>query len=54
MTPQQIINELQSRGEYSIQFDSLGMIYSKHGKHTFNTWVIKDGKLLCVDCKTKY
>lgn len=54
LTPAEIIADLKSRGERNIRFNEDGFIYSTHGKNTHNTWVIIEGELKCVDCKTNY
>ena len=50
----EIIHDLKSRGEYNIRFDEDGCIYSNHGKATLNVWMVKDGELICIDCRTIY
>ena len=50
----EIIQDLKSRGEYNIRFDEDGCIYSNHGKATLNVWMVKDGELICIDCRTIY
>ena len=54
MIPQEIISDLKSRGERSIQFYANGTIISYNGKHTVNYWIVKNNKLYCYDCKTVY
>lgn len=54
MTPVEIITDLKSRGEHFIQFSNCGnYIYSQHGKATHNTWMVQNGELKCIDCKTR-
>lgn len=52
MTPTEIIQDLKSRGERSISFRDDGVIVSLHGKSTVNYWVVINGELKCIDCKT--
>lgn len=49
-----IISDLKSRGERNIKFLDDGTIKTMHGKYTYNTWVLINGELKCIDCKTKY
>ena len=49
-----IISDLKSRGERNISFKENGIIVSWHGLHTINYWYVKDGELICFDCKTVY
>lgn len=54
MSHSEIILDLKSRGEYAIRFHEDGRITSRHGKHTFNTWVVGASGLVCVSCNTRY
>lgn len=53
MTYVAIIAKLKILGEYAIQFHEDGTISSRHGKQTYNTWVVRNGQLICIDCHTK-
>lgn len=48
-----LINELKERGESLIKIEN-GVIHTKHGKATYNTWIIEGGKLKCIGCYTRY
>lgn len=52
MTPDEIINDLEQRGERNIIFREDGTIVSFHGKSTINYWYVIDAILICYDCKT--
>ena len=54
LTWQEIIADLKSRGEHSIQLHEDGSIKSQHGKATINYWAVINGQLICIDCKTIY
>ena len=52
MSFQEIIQDLESRGEYNITLRENGIITSKHGQYTHNFWIVQNNKLVCIDCKT--
>lgn len=54
MTHQQIIADLKSQGNYNVRFHEDGTITSKYGKATTNYWIVIDGQLRCINCKTSY
>jgi hypothetical protein len=54
MTTNEISEDLKSRGEKDVQFLDDGRIKSKHGKHTYNYWIVVDEELKYIDCKTIY
>jgi len=52
MTFEEIIIDLESRGERAVSFNKNGLITSWHGRNTVNFWRLIDGELKCVDCRT--
>ena len=52
MSFEEIIADLKSRGEYSIEFYESGVTVSYHGRNTVNYWIVKEGKLFCYNCRT--
>lgn len=47
-----IFQEIANTGGYAITIHPNGVITSMFGESTHNTWVIQDGELKCISCKT--